>query len=67
VILVMIIAQPRIFMIMGRDGLLPPVFAKIHRSTHAAHQHRDHGLGIAAPRRRCFRSTCSAISSRWAR
>ena len=30
VILVMIIAQPRIFMIMGRDGLLPPVFAKIH-------------------------------------
>ncbi|MEO8459317.1 MAG: amino acid permease, partial [Dokdonella sp.] len=30
VILVMVIAQPRIFMIMGRDGLLPPVFAKIH-------------------------------------
>ncbi len=30
VILVMIIAQPRIFMIMGRDGLLPPVFAKLH-------------------------------------
>jgi len=30
VVLVMIIAQPRIFMIMGRDGLLPPVFAKIH-------------------------------------
>jgi APA family basic amino acid/polyamine antiporter len=30
VILVMIIAQPRIFMIMGRDGMLPPVFARIH-------------------------------------
>lgn len=30
VVLVMIIAQPRIFMIMGNDGLLPPVFAKIH-------------------------------------
>ncbi|MHB8446356.1 MAG: amino acid permease [Rudaea sp.] len=30
VILVMIIAQPRIFMIMGRDGMLPPVFAKLH-------------------------------------
>ena len=30
VILVMVIAQPRIFMIMGRDGLLPPVFAKLH-------------------------------------
>jgi len=30
VVLVMIIAQPRIFMIMARDGMLPPVFAKIH-------------------------------------
>jgi APA family basic amino acid/polyamine antiporter len=26
----MIIAQPRIFMIMSRDGLLPPVFNRIH-------------------------------------
>jgi APA family basic amino acid/polyamine antiporter len=30
VVLVMIIAQPRIFMIMGRDGMLPPVFSKVH-------------------------------------
>ncbi len=30
VVLVMIIAQPRIFMIMARDGLLPRVFAKVH-------------------------------------
>ena len=30
VILVMIIAQPRIFMIMSRDGLLPKVFSSIH-------------------------------------
>ncbi|HEX7341673.1 MAG TPA: amino acid permease [Rhodanobacteraceae bacterium] len=30
VVLVMIIAQPRIFMIMARDGLLPKVFAKVH-------------------------------------
>jgi APA family basic amino acid/polyamine antiporter len=30
VVLVMIIGQPRIFMIMGRDGLLPPVFTRIH-------------------------------------
>src|SRR3546814_5993997 len=30
VILVMIIAQPRIFMIMARDGMLPKVFAKVH-------------------------------------
>ncbi len=30
VILVMIIAQPRIFMIMARDGMMPKVFAKVH-------------------------------------
>lgn len=30
VILVMIIAQPRIFMIMARDGMMPRVFAKVH-------------------------------------
>ncbi len=30
VILVMIIAQPRIFMIMARDGMLPRVFGKVH-------------------------------------
>ena len=30
VILVMIMAQPRIFYAMARDGLLPPVFKKIH-------------------------------------
>lgn len=30
VILVMMVAQPRIFYSMSRDGLIPPVFAKIH-------------------------------------
>jgi basic amino acid/polyamine antiporter, APA family len=30
VILVMVMAQPRIFYAMSRDGLLPPVFKKIH-------------------------------------
>ncbi|MGE5945848.1 MAG: APC family permease, partial [Betaproteobacteria bacterium] len=30
VVLVMVIAQPRIFMIMGRDGMLPKVFTRIH-------------------------------------
>jgi len=30
VILVMLLAQPRIFYAMGRDGLLPPVAAKVH-------------------------------------
>jgi len=30
VVLVMLMAQPRIFYSMARDGLLPPVFAKVH-------------------------------------
>ena len=49
VILVMIIAQPRIFMIMARDGLLPPVFAKIHPKYHTPHINTViTGVGIAA-------------------
>jgi len=49
VVLVMIIAQPRIFMIMGRDGLLPPVFAKIHPRYRTPHINTViTGLGIAA-------------------
>ena len=30
VVLVMLLAQPRIFYTMSRDGLLPPVFGKVH-------------------------------------
>ena len=30
VVLVMLLAQPRIFYTMAKDGLLPPVFAKVH-------------------------------------
>lgn len=30
VLLVFSIGQPRIWMVMGRDGLLPPIFARIH-------------------------------------
>lgn len=30
VVLVMLLAQPRIFYAMSRDGLLPPVFGKVH-------------------------------------
>lgn len=30
VVLVMLLGQPRIFMTMGKDGLLPPVFTRIH-------------------------------------
>ena len=39
VILVMLMAQPRIFYSMSRDGLLPPVFGRIHpryRTPHVA-------------------------------
>ncbi|MEO7432580.1 MAG: amino acid permease [Dokdonella sp.] len=49
VVLVMLIAQPRIFMIMGRDGLLPPVFAKIHPKYCTPHINTViTGVGIAA-------------------
>ncbi|WP_158885277.1 amino acid permease [Rhodanobacter sp. L36] len=49
VILVMVIAQPRIFMIMGRDGLLPPVFARIHPRYHTPYINTViTGIGIAA-------------------
>lgn len=49
VILVMVIAQPRIFMIMGRDGLLPPVFARIHPRYRTPHINTViTGVGIAA-------------------
>ncbi len=30
VVLVMLMAQPRIFYTMSRDGLLPPIFGKVH-------------------------------------
>ena len=49
VILVMIIAQPRIFMIMARDGMLPKVFARIHPRYRTPHINTViTGLGIAA-------------------
>jgi APA family basic amino acid/polyamine antiporter len=48
VVLVMIIAQPRIFMIMGRDGMLPPVFAKLHPRYRTPHINTlITGIGIA--------------------
>ena len=48
VVLVMIIGQPRIFMIMGRDGLLPPVFTKIHPEYRTPHINTViTGVGIA--------------------
>jgi APA family basic amino acid/polyamine antiporter len=37
VILVMIMAQPRIFYAMSRDGLLPPVFKRIHPTFRTPH------------------------------
>jgi len=44
----MIIAQPRIFMIMARDGLLPPVFTRIHPRYRTPHLNTlITGAGIA--------------------
>jgi len=37
VILVMLMAQPRIFYTMSRDGLIPRLFSRIHRSYHTPH------------------------------
>ena len=49
VILVMIIAQPRIFMIMSRDGMLPRVFSRIHPRYRTPHINTViTGIGIAA-------------------
>ena len=49
VILVMIIAQPRIFMIMSRDGMLPKVFTRIHPRYRTPHINTViTGIGIAA-------------------
>ncbi|HQY55774.1 MAG TPA: amino acid permease [Dokdonella sp.] len=48
VVLVMVIGQPRIFMIMGRDGLLPPVFTRIHPKYRTPHVNTViTGIGIA--------------------
>lgn len=48
VVLVMIIAQPRIFMIMGRDGLLPRLFTTIHPRYRTPHINTViTGIGIA--------------------
>ena len=48
VVLVMIIGQPRIFMIMAKDGLLPPVFTKIHPQYRTPHINTViTGIGIA--------------------
>jgi APA family basic amino acid/polyamine antiporter len=48
VVLVMVYGQPRIFMIMGRDGLLPPVFTRIHPKYRTPHINTlITGIGIA--------------------
>lgn len=48
VVLVMIIGQPRIFMIMAKDGLLPPVFTRIHPEYRTPHINTViTGIGIA--------------------
>ena len=48
VILCMVIGQPRIFMIMANDGLLPPVFSRIHPKYRTPHINTViTGIGIA--------------------
>jgi len=48
VVLVMVIAQPRIFMIMANDGLLPKVFTRIHPIYRTPHINTViTGIGIA--------------------
>ncbi|MDR2872881.1 MAG: amino acid permease [Xanthomonadaceae bacterium] len=48
VVLVMIIGQPRIFMIIANDGLLPPVFTRIHPKYRTPHINTIiTGIGIA--------------------
>jgi APA family basic amino acid/polyamine antiporter len=37
VILVMIMAQPRIFYTMAKDGLIPKLFGRVHRKYHTPH------------------------------
>jgi basic amino acid/polyamine antiporter, APA family len=37
VVLVVMLAQPRVLMAMGRDGLVPPVFARVHPRYHTPH------------------------------
>jgi APA family basic amino acid/polyamine antiporter len=37
VVLVVMLAQPRVLMAMGRDGLVPPVFARVHSRFRTPH------------------------------
>lgn len=37
VVLIVMLAQPRVLMAMGRDGLVPPVFARVHPRFHTPH------------------------------
>jgi APA family basic amino acid/polyamine antiporter len=37
VVLVVMLAQPRVLMAMGRDGLVPPVFGRVHPRYHTPH------------------------------
>lgn len=37
VVLVMLMGQPRIFYAMSKDGLLPPIFSKVHPKFHTPH------------------------------
>ena len=52
VMLVMMLGQPRIFYAMSRDGLLPPLFRKVHPDPpDPIHRHADHRDAGGADRR----------------
>jgi APA family basic amino acid/polyamine antiporter len=53
VMLVLLLGQPRIFFSMARDGLLPPMAAKVHPALrHAPRHHHHHRLRVRPGRRR---------------
>ncbi len=67
VVLAMIIAQPRIFMMMGNDGMLPPVFSKLHprhRTPYINTLITGAGIAVLAA---CFRWAYWATWCRWER
>ena len=68
VVLVMLMGQPRIFYSMSRDGLLPPVFGKVHPKFQTPYVTTIlTGVVAAVDRRTSSRSGCSASSCRSAR